>query len=31
VMGAMAGEMAFIQSLAHAGKIAQGRFIAHRK
>ena len=28
VMGAMAAELAFIQSLAHAGKIVQGRFIA---
>jgi ubiquinone/menaquinone biosynthesis C-methylase UbiE len=30
VMGAMAGEMAFIRELAHAGKIAQGRFVARR-
>ena len=28
VMGALAGDMAFLQSLAHAGKVAQGRFIA---
>jgi ubiquinone/menaquinone biosynthesis C-methylase UbiE len=27
-MGAVAGEFAFLQELAHAGKIAQGRFIA---
>jgi len=31
VMAAMAGEFAFMQELAHAGKIAQGRFIARRK
>lgn len=31
LMGAMAGEFAFMQQLAHAGKIAQGRFIARRK
>ena len=31
LMGAMAGEFAFMQELAHAGKIAQGRFIARRK
>jgi ubiquinone/menaquinone biosynthesis C-methylase UbiE len=30
VMGALAGEMAFLQELAHAGKVAQGRFIARR-
>ncbi|MFN8543580.1 MAG: class I SAM-dependent methyltransferase [Candidatus Binatia bacterium] len=30
VMEAMAGEMQFIRDLAHAGKIAQGRFIARR-
>ena len=30
-MGAMAGEFAFMQELAHAGKIAQGRFIARRR
>jgi SAM-dependent methyltransferase len=28
LMGAMGGEMVFMQGLAHAGKIAQGRFIA---
>ncbi|MBI4515601.1 MAG: methyltransferase domain-containing protein [Deltaproteobacteria bacterium] len=31
VMGALAGEMMFIRELAHAGKVAQGRFIARRK
>ena len=31
LMGAMAQEMVFMQALAHAGKIAQGRFIARRK
>jgi hypothetical protein len=30
-MGAIAGEFAFLQELAHAGKIAQGRFIARRQ
>jgi SAM-dependent methyltransferase len=30
VMQVIAGEFAFIQELAHAGKIAQGRFIARR-
>jgi len=30
VMQAVAGEFAFLQQLAHAGKIAQGRFIARR-
>ncbi len=30
-MGAVAGEFVFVQELAHAGKIAQGRFIAHRR
>jgi hypothetical protein len=30
-MGAMGQEMAFMQQLAHAGKIAQGRFIARRR
>jgi SAM-dependent methyltransferase len=30
VMEAMAGELQFIRELAHAGKIAQGRFIARR-
>jgi ubiquinone/menaquinone biosynthesis C-methylase UbiE len=29
-MGAVAGDFAFLQQLAHAGKIAQGRFIARR-
>jgi len=29
-LGAVAGEMAFLQQLAHAGKVAQGRFIARR-
>ena len=29
-MTAVAGEMAFLRELAHAGKIAQGRFIARR-
>jgi ubiquinone/menaquinone biosynthesis C-methylase UbiE len=29
-MAAVAGEFAFLQELAHAGKIAQGRFIARR-
>jgi hypothetical protein len=28
LMQAMGGEMAFIQELAHAGKIIQGRFVA---
>jgi hypothetical protein len=31
LMKAMGGEMVFMQGLAHAGKIAQGRFIARRK
>ena len=31
VMGAVAGEFAFLQELSHAGKIAQGRFIARRR
>ena len=31
LMEAMGGEMAFMQELAHAGKIAQGRFVATRK
>lgn len=31
MMQAMAAEMAFIQELAHAGKIAQGLFIARKK
>jgi len=30
VMQAMAGEFAFLQELAHAGKVAQGRFLARR-
>lgn len=30
LMEAMAGEMAFMQGLAHAGKIAQGLFVARR-
>jgi SAM-dependent methyltransferase len=30
LMQAMAGEMEFMRALAHAGKIAQGRFIARR-
>jgi SAM-dependent methyltransferase len=30
-LAAVAGEFAFLQELAHAGKIAQGRFIAHRR
>jgi hypothetical protein len=30
-MQAMAGEMIFMQELAHAGKIAQGLFIARKK
>jgi len=29
-LAALAGEMAFLQQLAHAGKIAQGRFVARR-
>ena len=31
MMKAMATEMAFMQQLAHAGKIAQGLFIARKK
>lgn len=31
VMQAIAGEFAFLRELAHAGKIAQGRFVARRK
>ena len=31
VMQAMAGETSFMRELAHAGKLAQGRFIARRK
>ena len=30
LMGAMAGEMQFMQGLAHAGKIAQGLLVAHK-
>jgi ubiquinone/menaquinone biosynthesis C-methylase UbiE len=30
-MGALGGEMAFLRELAHAGKVAQGCFIAKRK
>jgi hypothetical protein len=30
MLQAVAGEFAFIQQLAHAGKVAQGRFIARR-
>lgn len=30
-MQAMAGEMQFMQQLAHAGKIAQGRFVARKR
>jgi hypothetical protein len=29
--GAMGGEMNFMRDLAHAGKIAQGQFIARKK
>jgi SAM-dependent methyltransferase len=31
LMNAMAGEMAFMQQLAHAGKIAQGLFVARKR
>ena len=31
MMGAMAVEMTFMQELAHAGKIAQGLFVARKK
>jgi SAM-dependent methyltransferase len=31
MMGGMGGEMVFMQELAHAGKIAQGRFVAKKK
>lgn len=31
LMGAMAGEMQFMQQLAHAGKVAQGLFFARKK
>jgi SAM-dependent methyltransferase len=30
VLGTVAGEFTFLQELAHAGKVAQGRFIARR-
>jgi hypothetical protein len=30
MLAGLAGEMAFMQTLAHAGKIAQGIFIAHK-
>jgi len=30
-MQALAGEMTFLRDLAHAGKVAQGRFVARRK
>lgn len=30
LMGTLAGEMQFIRELAHAGKVAQGRFVARR-
>ena len=31
LMNAMGGEMVFMQGLAHAGKIAQGRFVARKR
>jgi SAM-dependent methyltransferase len=31
LMGAMAKEMSFLQELAHAGKVAQGRFVARKR
>ncbi len=31
MLGAMGAEMAFMQELAHAGKIAQGRFVARKR
>ncbi len=31
LMEAMAGEMIFMQDLAHAGKIAQGLFVAKKQ
>jgi hypothetical protein len=31
LMQSMASEMTFMQQLAHAGKIAQGLFVARRK
>ncbi len=30
VMGSLADDMSFLRELAHAGKVAQGRFIARR-
>lgn len=30
LMGMLAGDMSFLRDLAHAGKVAQGRFIARR-
>jgi SAM-dependent methyltransferase len=30
LMGTLAGDMTFLRELAHAGKVAQGRFIARR-
>jgi hypothetical protein len=30
-MGAMAGQMQFMQQLAHEGRIEQGLFVARRK
>ena len=30
-MEALGGEMNFMRDLAHAGKIAQGRFVARKK
>jgi len=31
LMGAMGGEMAYMQKLAHQGKIAQGLFVAKKR
>jgi hypothetical protein len=31
LMAALGGEMAFMRDLAHAGKIAQGQFVARKK
>ena len=31
LMGSLGGEMVFMQELAHAGKIAQGLFVARKK
>jgi len=31
MMGALAGEMQFMQQLAHAGKVAQGLFVARKQ